>query len=244
MANGERSMLKEQKVARFAGLLYIVLTISGVVSLIYIPGKLIVQDNAAETATRIVRMEALYRFGIVNGILSSILFLLLALALYRLLKEVDRGYGKLMVLLVLLQVPLAFVDALTQIATLLLIQGPRYLSVFHPDQRDAVALLLVHIDQQWTVASELLWGLWLVPLGILVYRSGFLPRVLGIWLLINAGAYVGLSVFGLSTPQYLPAMNKIAAPALLGEPVFALWLLIVGRRPRNFNGLTEVGATR
>jgi hypothetical protein len=85
------------------------------------------------------------------------------------------------------------------------------------------------------VAAEILWGLWLFPLAILVYRSGFLPRFLGAWLIINGFAYLTMSFTGLLLPQYEDMVSNIAFPALLGEMAIMLWLLIKGANPQPLN---------
>ena len=221
-----------QKRARFAGLLYLIITVSGVFSLMVVPAKLFVRGDAGATAGRILASETLYRVYILNGIVSVTVFLFLALALYRLLEEVDRRKAAVMVILVLVQVPMAFVDALSQLATLVLLHGADYLTVFDKAQREALARLLLDLNQEGTAAAELFWGLWLFPLGVLVYRSRFLPRILGAWLILNGAAYVAVSVTGLLLPQYSDLANKIAFPVLMGEVAFTLWLLIRGANPK------------
>ena len=80
------------------------------------------------------------------------------------------------------------------------------------------------------LVSEMFWGLWLLPLGSLVYRSGFLPRFLGVWLFINGLAYVALSLTGILLPQQSKVLFTMATPVLFGEAALMLWLLIVGAR--------------
>jgi hypothetical protein len=216
-----------------AGFLYLLLTVAGIFTLIVVPGRTIVPGDAAATAARILGSESLYRTGIAVAILNSVLFLLLAAALYRLLVEVHASLAKLMVMLVLVQVPLAIGDAMNQLAALLLLKGEPYLAVFDAAQRNSLAMLFLRINGQGTIASELFWGLWLVPLAILVYRSGFLPRFLGIYLAINAFAYVVVYAVGVLWPQHLALANRYSFPALLGELVFTLWLLVMGAKPRH-----------
>jgi hypothetical protein len=136
----------------------------------------------------------------------------------------------IMVLLVLLMAPLAFLSSMNQVATLAFARGDALLTVFDKPQRDALAALLLTIDDQGTVVAEMFWGLWLLPLGLLVYRSGFLPCFLGVWLIINGLAYVVISLTGLLLPQYVHTVFLIAQPALIGEVALTLWLLIVGAR--------------
>ena len=93
-------------------------------------------------------------------------------------------------------------------------------------------MLFLRLHHQEVVAAEILWGLWLFPLAILVYRSRFLPRFLGVWLIVNGFAYLAMSVTGLLLPRYEEMVSNIAFPALLGEMAIMLWLLIKGARPQ------------
>ncbi len=221
-----------QKNARVAGWLYFVLTVLGVMNLIYIPGKLIVKGNAAATAHNILASESLFRFSIASSLASVVVFVFLVLALYRLFQDVDRPLGALMVILVLVQVPIGFVDGAVQLLVLLLLRGSEFLAVFGQPQREALAMLLLKLSTQMTIVSEIFWGLWLFPLGLLTYRSGFLPRFLGIWLLLNGVAYVVTSFVGMLFPLHLDFVSKVTFPLLLGELAFMLWLVIRGARPK------------
>jgi hypothetical protein len=229
------------KTARVAGVLYFLMVFAGLFSLMYVPGKLIVRANATETANNILAHQALVRTDLAVGLISSVLFLLVALALYQLLKDVNRRYASLMVILVFIQLPQAFVTQLLQLGALELVRGADFLSAIDKPQRDTLAMLCLHLNGKSAVLSEFFWGLWLFPLGMLVFRSGFLPRFLGVWLIINGVAYVAMSLTGLFLPQCADAVYKIAIPALLGELVLTLWLLIMGARrmPLAHSGLVD-----
>jgi hypothetical protein len=125
-----------------------------------------------------------------------------------------------------------FFNVLNDAAALLLVRGSDFLAVFEKPQRDALAMLFLRLHHQEIVAAEILWGLWLFPLAILVYRSHFLPRFLGIWLTINGFAYLSISFTGLLLPQYEDRVANIGFPALLGEMAIMLWLLIKGADPQ------------
>jgi hypothetical protein len=106
-----------------------------------------------------------------------------------------------------------------------------FLSAFEKPHRDALAMLFLRLHHDEVVAAEILWGLWLFPLAILVYKSRFLPRFLGVWLAINGFAYLAMSFTGLLLPQYEDSVSNIALPAQLGEVAFMLWLVIKGAKP-------------
>jgi len=222
-----------QKNARVAGWLYLLIAITGPFVLLYVPGKLFVFGDATGTANNILAHVFLFRAYIVVGLLSELFFIALVLALYRLLHDVSRELAIVMVILVLIDAPMAFLSVANQIATLAIVQGADFLSAFDQPQRNAVATLLINIDKLGLPVSEIFWGLWLLPLGLLVYRSGFLPRFLGVWLFINGIAYVVISFTGILLPQHVGIVNTIAFPILLGELAFMLWLVIIGARPKS-----------
>lgn len=218
------------KSARVAGLLYLFVVLIGPFVLLYVPGKLFVSGDATATATNILANESLFRAYIVLGLVGELLFISVVLALYRLLKGVGLELATLMVILILLDAPLAFLSVANDVATLTFLRDPGFLAVFDQPQRDAIVTLLINFDRQGVLVSEMFWGLWLLPLGLLVYRSGFLPRLLGVWLFVNGLAYVAISLTGLLLPQYSKVVFSMATPVLFGEMAFMLWLLIVGAR--------------
>lgn len=218
------------KKARIAGALYLLVVISGFFTLMYVPAKLFVMTDTSATANNILAHQSLFRAYIVTDLLSELAFIATVLALYQLLKEVGPRLAMLMVLLVLLAAPLGLVGTGNEVAALSFLRGTDLLAAFDPAQRHALAILLLKWNDQATLVSEIFWGLWLLPLGLLTYRSGFVPRFLGVWLIINGLTYVVLSAVGLLWPHYPAMIDTITAPILLGEVAFTLWLLIAGVR--------------
>jgi len=216
---------------RFAGLLYLLTSIVGFFAMGYVPGKLIVHGNAAATANNIAASETLFRLGIAGELIGMAGFIFVALALYDLLKEVNRRHASLMVTLIVVSIPIAFLNELNSIAALVLVRGADFLSIFEKPQRDALAMLFLNLHRYGFVLAEIFWGLWLFPLGLLVYRSRFLPRFLGVWLALAGFAWVILSLTGVLLPQYLDKVDTISQPALFGEVALMLWLVIKGARP-------------
>src|SRR5215469_13424813 len=207
-------MTSLSKNARVAGLLYIVSSLFGVVRLIYIPNTLILPGNAAATTNNIANHEMLFRFGIVSYMLCSALWIFVTLALYRLLKGVDQTLAVLMVILGSLMVtPIFFVNTVNDAAALLFARGGDFLTVFDKPQRDAFAMLFLNLHHQLDLAIDL-WGVWLIPFGLLVYRSRFLPRILGAWLMIACFAYLVVSFTGLLFPAYEDQVFKVTQPIL------------------------------
>jgi hypothetical protein len=195
----------------------------------YIPSKLFVSGDAAATAQNIAAHELLFRSGIVGDLVCGVILIFLTLALYRLFEGVSRYLAVLVVVLGgVLPATIDFLNTVNDGAALMLATGADFLSTFDEPQRQTLALLFIRLHQQIVVGAEILWGLWLLPLGMLTYRSGFMPRFIGVWLIINGATYVVISFTGLLAPQYYGRVFNLAFPALLGEVAFMLWLVIRG----------------
>jgi hypothetical protein len=227
------SSIKSQ--ARLAGWLYLLTSMVGFFAMGYVPGKLIVEGNAAATAGRIAASGGLFRLGIAGSLIGQAGFIFVALALYDLLKTVNRRHASLMVILIVVSVPIAFLNEVNSFATLLLVRGGDFLAIFGEPQRDALAMLFLNLHSRGFTVAEIFWGLWLFPLGLLVYRSRFLPRFLGVWLVIAGFAWVIVSLTGILLPQYLGKVYAYSQPAVLGEVAFMLWLIIRGAKPLALN---------
>ncbi len=216
-----------QKTARFAGLLYLIWIISGIYAMFYIPSQINIRADAVTAAHNILSNEFLFRTSIMNDLISSTIWVFLVLVLYRFLKPVNERQAKLMVALVIVQIPTVFIIEAFNITSLMILKG-EILKTFELGQRQDLAMLFLKINEYGVLALELFWGLWLFPLAILVYKSRFLPRLLGIWLIIDGFALLVLSFTGLLLPEYKDMVFKIAFPAMLGEFAFMFWLLIKG----------------
>lgn len=225
-----------KKRARIAGLLYLVVALTGPFVLIYVPARLFVSGDAAATVGNIVAQQSLFRAYITVGLVSELFFVAVALSLYFLFRRVSLTLAAGMAVLVLIDAPLAFLRVANQVAILAFVRGGQVLAAFEKSQSDALAMMLLDVNKHGSLVSEMFWGLWLLPLGLLVYRSGLFPRFLGVWLFINGLAYMMISSTGLFSPQHLNLVSMIATPILLGEVAFMVWLLVVGARGRPDDG--------
>lgn len=217
---------------RVAGFWYLLLVLIGPLRLIYIPGTMFVRGDAAATAGNIAAHEWLFRFGIVSELAGGVVLIFLVLAFYRLFRTVDRHLEVMVVIFGgVMPAVLDFVGAGLDAATLMIARGADVLSAFDKHQQEALAMLFIKLGEEQTNAAELLWGVWLLPLALLVYRSGFLPRFLGVWLAINGVAYVVLCLVGELLPHYQHDVFTYGQPAFLGEVAIMLWLVIKGARP-------------
>lgn len=232
-------MTSISKNARVAGFLYLLDVLIAPFRLIYIPNTLFVSGNATATATNIVEHESLFRLGMVSDLFCGVLEIFLVLALYRLFKRINPKHAVMMVILGVMTAPIFFFNVLNDAAALILVQGASFLSVFDKSQRDALAMLFLHLHGQEIAAAEIFWGLWLFPLAALVYRSRFVPRFLGVWLTINGFAYLALSLTSLLLPHHEEMVSNYAFPAQLGEIAFMLWLLVMGAKDPDVNGMAS-----
>jgi hypothetical protein len=220
-----------KKTARVAGLLYLLLVLLGPLRLIYIPDRLFVHGNAAATVNNIAAHQLLFRLGIVVDLCGAVILVFLTLAFYRLFAGVDQNLAVQVVIFGgVMPALIYFVGVVSDLGVLTFVRGADFLSVFDTSQRDALAMLLLRLRDHQNTAAEILWGVWLIPLAVLVYRSRFLPRFLGVWLVINGIAYVIISLTGVLWPQYQGKMFDYSQPALLGEIALMLWLVIKGAK--------------
>ena len=209
--------------ARLAGFLYLLVIPLGIFGALYVSSRLIVPGDAARTADNIMNSETLFRLGIVSDLLASLVMLLMVLVLYPLLKPVNKNVALLMVSCVLVGASIAMLNKLNQFAALLLLSGADYLSVFTTDQLQSLAFLFLRLHSRGNSIAFLFWGLWLFPLGYLVFKSGFLPRILGILLMIACFGYV-INSFA----SFLGYTVNVGMFAALAEVLFIFWLLIKG----------------
>lgn len=221
-------MNSTQKTARIAGALYLLSSVTAGFPLIYVPSTLIVRGNATTTANNILASEMLFRLGIISELIGAIVFIFMVRALYRLLSGVNKTHASLMVTLVLVSVPITFVNVFNEIVALTLLHGPSFLSVFDKPQRYALAMLFLGLHGDGVTLANTFWGLWLFPFGVLVMKSRFLPRILGVLLIIDGFALVVVSFTGLLLPAYLDVVNRFAIIPKLGELWTMAWLLIKG----------------
>jgi len=224
-------MNSTKKQARVAGLLYLLGSIPAPIGLVYVPSKLFVSGDATATADSIRASESLLRLGIASELFPQVIFIFLVLALYRLFKAVNETLARQMVILgALVSVPIVFLNVLNEIAALVLVSGADFLSVFDKLQLDALAYLFLRLHGQGLVVASIFWGLWLFPFGMLVMRSGFIPRILGVLLMIAGFGYLTSSFTSLLLPQYAKFVGQFAMVLYFGELPIIFWLLIWGAK--------------
>ena len=212
--------------ARMAGVWYLILAICGGFAEFGVRQRLIVPGDIAMTARNLLANADLFRFGIVTELIGQVVFVLLAFALYDLLKVVHRRQAQLMVVLVLLAVGTTALNLVNQGAALLVLDGGAWTAAFEPAQREALATLFLDLHGfGYGVVAQVFFGLWLLPLGALIVRSGFIPKLVG-WLLVVAGVgYLVDVVVGALWPGIGFVLSEFT---FVGELLLMGWLLVKG----------------
>ena len=216
--------MNPKKTARIAGLMFLIVFVLGVFGELFVRQRLIVPGDAATTVNNIMASESLFRLSIVSDLIRQTVLVLLPLVLYKLLKSVNKNIAALMVILALVGVTIGFINKLNQIAALLLLSGVDYLTAFEADQLHAQVMFFLDLHDYGVYIPQFL-SLWLIPLGYLVFKSGFLPRILGILLIIAGSGYLIDSVTFFLFPNFDVTISLFT---FIGEVVFMLWLLIKG----------------
>jgi Domain of unknown function (DUF4386) len=222
------STFSSKKKAKLAGLFYLLNVVAGVFGLIYVSSIINISGNSGNIVNNLLKHELLFRFGILIRLVSSVPWLLLAITLYRLFKEVNSFGATLMFAWMTLSIPIGFIAEGFNICGLMIAKGELLKSTDLVQKQEYVMLLLNTYNYIISI-SELFWGLWLIPFGFLIYRSGFIPRLLGGLLLLGGIGYIidfstflVFPIYKLSVGQFTLLLGSA------GEITIMLWLLIKG----------------
>lgn len=219
---------ENKKIARIAGLWYLVLAIGAGYSWMYIT-KTFVVDNSASTVQNILATENQYIISIICSIVGQIGFLFLALTLYSLFKKVNQTQARLMLTLVLISVSVMFVNIIFQTSALVFLHRTNYFISFTTDQVHEIATMFLHLTIIGVYVVDIFWGLWLLPLAYLTYQSNFFPKIIALVLVVSALGYIVDSLsFLINQEVHTMLRNYLSIPEALGEVVLLLWLLIKG----------------
>jgi hypothetical protein len=232
---GKTITLKEkpnsiQKTARTAGFLYMLLIPLGVFGMLYVPNTLFVSGDVTATVSNIMANQTLYSLSIVAALLTQVVQIFVVLYLYKVLKPVNKNHAVLMVVFILVAVPIAMLNENNQFAVLLLLNGAEFFGVdfltfFTADQMEALVALFLGLRQTGIFIAQIFWGLWLFPMGYLVFKSGFLPKIIGALLIVAGFGYLIESLILFFVPDFSITITLFT---FLGEFLITFWLLIKG----------------
>jgi hypothetical protein len=222
-------MKSKKSIARMAGLLSLVVALVGFFSLMYVPTTLISPGDAATTASNIRASEEVFRMGLAGEAVIFLIEVVLVALLYVLLKSVSETLSLVAALSRLSMAVVQGVNVLIGFAALLLLSGAGYLTVFVPEQLHALALLFLDLRNDGEFVWEAFFGIHLLVLGYLFVRSGYIPRILGVMVVIASSGYLIESFGNFLFPDYQAVFEWIViALAVVPEVSLALWLLIQG----------------
>jgi len=213
------------KTATMAGVSYLIFIVTSVIAGLF--GRFVFADAPA-TVNQIIAHESLFRFGFVISLFSVVFFLLAAWALYVLLKPVNKNMALLFLLFNLGGFVIWCLSTLNLFSSLILLSGTDYLKVFQPDQLQAQAMLFINLYKNGSTIAQIPYGVWLLPLGYLVFKSGFLPKILGILLIVD---FFGQLIFVFQRfllPSYEIISYPCSAVGFIAELGLTLWLLVKG----------------
>jgi hypothetical protein len=216
--------------ARLTGFLYVVLSIPGIYGLLYVPSHLTVHGDPTATAHNILAAEAFFRSGVVANVLSEAFFILIGVLLYRLLKGVDKTVALMMVIMCVIQIPIVFAAEIPHLSVLTLLDASGPGAAFSEVQRVAQMSVALDSYDNGMLLDEIFMGLWLFPFGWLVFKCGFLPRFLGVLLIIAGCAYCAGALAWLLAPDYGHMVSSFADPIRSLELITPLWMLIMGAK--------------
>jgi hypothetical protein len=222
-------MNSNKKTFRMAGLWYLLVAIFGAFNGIFVDPKLYVSGDAVATVNNILASERLFRLGILSNLITTICFLFLANILYKLFKSVDKNLVRLMVIFIIASVPVAYLEML-KFAPILLLSGAGYLSAFEPAQLQALAMVFLDMNKQGFFTAYIFYGLWMFPLGLLVFKSGsdFIPKALGVLLMVGCFGYLVNFLEIFLSLNYKAITSLWMTIAIVAEILCILWLLIKG----------------
>ena len=220
----------KKRTARIAGLLYLIVVITGIVSLGYVPNQLIVWEDKTATFNNILKNESLFRFGIFSSVICYLAFIFLPLVLRELFKTVNMFVANVMVVSVLVSIPISFFNLYNKYLILDIIHKEEYLKIYNESQLQSLVIFHLNQYEYGIFIATFFWGLWLFPFGYLVYKSGFIPKIFGILLMLGCFGYIvnfsGNTLFadyqewGISK-----IIGKIPSVAEIG---ICFWLLVFG----------------
>jgi hypothetical protein len=217
-------MESNQKTARIAGFLYLLVAITGFFTY-FVNGKLIIPGDPSATANNIMTSAGLFRLGLMSAIIMIICWVLVALALYKLFKPVNKNQCLLMVSFVLVGSAIVCINILNQFVALFVLNNADYLTSFGTNQRQSLAILFIDFSKHGSYIAYIFFGVWLFPLGYLVFKSGFVPGIIGVLVIIAGLGYL-IEFF---TFFFLPNLDvNISLFTFWGELLLLLWLLFKG----------------
>ena len=239
---GREETISLKKTARIAGILILAMSPLAIFSMMYVPSNIVVPGDAVTTASNIMTSEGLYRIGMVSDSIVFLIEIALVAVLYVLFRPVNKTLSLVASFSRLAMTIVQGINLFNQFAALQVLSGADYLAVFETGQLQALALLFINMQELLTHVWGIFFALHLVFLGYLVYKSGYIPRIFGIVLIIASACYFMQSWGNFLLPAYVEVFALIGLISSI-EIAFPLWLVIKGVRDQQTAGLQKGAGT-
>jgi hypothetical protein len=222
-------MTSPKRLARIAGILYLLLAVFNGFAELYLRATVVERGDAAATANNVVANATLFRLGFVSDLAGITCYLLVAMALYVLLKHVNKSVAMAMVTFVAVAVAIMSANVLNHFAALMVATDGSFAATFGPDGSDALVLMFLDLNSHGYLIAQVFFGLWLLPLGYLAYTSGYFPRALGVLLMVGCVSYLVDLLAMFLFPSFGPSLSPfVLAPAVIAELWMVGYLLVKG----------------
>jgi hypothetical protein len=222
--------LSQRKAVTVLRILFPIWFVVGMFSIGYVPTTLIVPGDAATTASNLTANELLFNLGIIGSLITQLIHIVVVLVLYELFKSVSKNQAALIVVLGLVGVPIAMLNALNQVAALLVLSGADYLAVFTADQSQSLMMFFLNLNEQGILIASIFWGLWLFPIGTLIYESRYFPRIFGHLMILAGFGYLLGSLGRLLLPNDDAIYFRVLDILNYGEVIVWFWVVVRGAK--------------
>ena len=224
-------MYSNKKMGRLAGLLFLILVITGVFAEFFVRQKLYVLGDPAATTQNIIENQWLFRLGFVSDLVMSTMFFVYGYVLYLIFKPVNKNLSLFLLLCAVISVAMFCQNSLNLFAALELLTKTDYSEAFQPSQLEVLAVFFQNIHIKGYYVNQIFFGLYLLPLGYMIVRSGIVPKIIGVFLLLGfVGDMIDFVVYFLFPNAESVILDNITIPADIGELSLCLWFLIMGVR--------------
>jgi hypothetical protein len=227
---GTFAELSQRKAVTILRILIPVWMVVGLFGIQYVPSALIVPGDAAATATNLMANELLFNLGILSSLITQLMHIVFVLLLYELFKSVSKNQAALIVVLGLVGVPIAMLNELNHVAALSVLSGADYLAVFTADQSQSLMMFFLNLNDQGIFIASIFWGLWLFPIGTLIYESRYFPKIFGHLMILAGFGYLLGSLARLLLPNAETVFFLVMDVLTFGEVIAWLWVLVRGAK--------------
>lgn len=212
-----------KNLARLTGATYLLMVPFGVLGILYIPNSIFVAGDMAATIDNVAANQSMFHFSVFASLVVQVIQIFLVLLLYKLLSHASKTAGVLMVACIIPAVSIAMLNEINLLAVSSLVSGGALAASFTAEQVQGLVGLLFEMHQSGVMIAQIFWGLWLFPMGYLAYKSGYVPRLIGVLLMVGCFGYLADSILfvlgidiGFTVSEY----------TFLGEVLLPLWLIV------------------